>query len=719
MSFYSPQETSYRGRASVLTVLSVVLTGCAASDSIGENSSLILSSPNGGRHVSAAPPEKRALKSGGIELLSQAPAPQVRANLERRLPTISDNKLVTLNYTDADVREVVNDVMSNILAMPVIIDPSVGGKLTLRTSGKVSASDVPRLLDQALAKYGYGLAAGQGGGARVARLADLTGGGLNDFQVIPVRYVDPAEVINVIRPNLEEGVHLTLAPGQRGIAISGPAGRVSSARELITLLDSDVMIHKHFALFTLSHASPAAVERELKFLFNPSAEGARRIRFSSLERLNGILAVADDPAALDQARYSIAKLDRTSTSAANIYVRKLKYRSATELAQVLAVLVGAPQQHSSSPPLPPAGEAKSVSGGSTDRTSLPNKPRPSDVGSSSTPLTAQVRSDEMVPSVNLGLSAPVRIEADRSQNALLILAGAHDLGIIDAAIRRLDVKPRQVLIQAIVAEVRLSDELAYGVDYLLSSLELGATPKAGLSYVFPGTGINAVLHALNALAEVKVVSAPRLLALDNEVAKIQVGDQVPILSRASQSTASDSSPIISNVELRDTGVILNVKPRIGSSGSVLLDIHQEVSTANRNALTNVQSPVISVRRLQSQVLTQNGDTIAIGGLMEDSADGAAVGIPGLMKIPLVGTFFRSTELSKRRTELLVLINPRVLESEAEASSMMDELRDKIVSIAPDLGPKLASPRRLSAQPKRSRALDHLRETEQPSSLAPL
>ncbi|WP_426441428.1 secretin N-terminal domain-containing protein [Bradyrhizobium genosp. P] len=611
---------------------------------------------------------------------------------------------MSLNYINADIRQVVNDIMSNILAMPVIIDPAVSGTMTLVTSGKVPASDVPRLLDEALAKYGYGLSAVEQG-VRVARLTDLSGGGRSGFEVIPLRYVNPADVINVIRPNVEESVHLAPAAKERGIAIDGPAGGVSSARELISVIDTDAMLHKSFALYTLSQANPAAVERELSFLFHQNASGATRVRFATLERLNGILVVADEPAALQQARHTIEKLDRPSEAAANIYVRPLKYRRATEVAQVLAQLVGA-EPHAAVPPAQPAGEFEKTSDtGVAKRSGLVlNQPSPLDEQSPSITLTTQVVGG--IPAVSLGLSAPVRIEADRSQNALVILAAPHDIKIIDAALRRLDVRPRQVLIQAIVAEVRLNDRLAYGVDYLLSSRDLGGVPKGGLSYVFPGTGVNAVLHALNAVADVKVVSAPRILALDNEPATIQVGDQVPVLSRSSQSTSSESSPIISSVELRDTGVILAVTPRIGTGGSLTLETLQEVSTANKNTLTNVQSPVISVRRLQSKVVTRDGDTIAIGGLMEDCTDQVASGIPALMDIPLLGPLFRSTERIKVRTELLVLLNPRVLESEAEASALTGELREKFESLAPDLAGQLgARSRRSTAPPRRGQAVE--------------
>ncbi|WP_445222864.1 secretin N-terminal domain-containing protein (plasmid) [Bradyrhizobium sp. Pa8] len=605
---------------------------------------------------------------------------------------------MSLDYTNADIRQVVKDVVGDIMGMPVIIDSGVGGKMTLRTSGKIPASDVPRLLDQALAPYGYGLAVVDHG-VRVGRLADLADGLRSDVQVIPVQYVKAADLVNVIRPNVEESVRLIPAPGERGIAISGPPGSVSSVRELISLLDTEAMHQKSFALYPLSQASPAAVERELSFLFSQNGQDAGRVRFARLERLNGILVVADDPTVLQQVRRIIVKLDKTSEAAARIHVRPLQYRRATEVAQVLARIFGA-EPPSGGPRSQPAGEFGKLSvGAASNRSSLPlHLPSVPDAGSEAAALTTTAKDEAVVSAVSLGLSAPVRIQADPGQNALVILAAPQDDKMIETAVRRLDVKPRQVLIQAIVAEVRLSDRLRYGVDYLLSSLDLRAVPQGGLSYVFPGMGVNAVLHALSGVGDVKVVSAPRILAVDNQTATIQVGDQVPILARSSQSTLSQSSSIVSDVELRDTGVILAVTPRIGAGGSVTLDTFQEVSTANKNTLTNVQSPVISVRRLQSTVSTQTGDTIAIGGLMQDSTNRVDSGTPVLMNIPLLGQLFQSTEKIEDRTELLVLLNPRVVESDTEAWALTQELREKFESLAPDLGRQLTPRPRSSPLP---------------------
>ncbi|WEX91757.1 hypothetical protein PZN02_006072 (plasmid) [Sinorhizobium garamanticum] len=676
-----------------LPCLLLPLGGCASSGTIAERA-ILLNSPSFVPSGSVSAQEARGPQTNGFEVLAQRQAQPVAATGERKLPVVSDRRPVSLDYTNVDIREVVQDIVGDIMSMPVVIDPGVGGKMSLHTLRQVPANDVPRLLDKALAPHGYGLAAG-GQGVRVGRLADLAGGTQNSVQVIPVRYVDPTEVVEVIRPNLEEGVRLTPAPGGGSIVVSGPPESVSSVRQLVDLFDTDDMLHKSFALYTLLQASPADVERELSLLFTQSGRERGPVQFAALERLNGILVVAKDPAALKQVHRAIIKLDSAAGATAGIHVRPLLYRRASELAHVLAQTFGA-EAPSAVARAQPAGTfgRLSVGSGASNQTSLPvNVPDlPIETPDATSSITHPVN-EISIAAKPLGLSAPVRIQADPGQNALIVFAAPHDYKLVEAAIRQLDIKPRQVLIQAIVAEVRLSNDLRYGVDYLLSTRGLGAVPN-GLSYAFPGEGANIVLHALSGLGDVKVVSAPRILAVDNQTATIQVGDQVPILVRSSQSTVSENSSIVSEVEMRDTGVILAVTPRIGAGGSITLDTFQEVSTGNRNTLTDVQSPVISVRRLRSTVSTRSGDTIVIGGLMQDSTNRSNLGLPMLKDIPLLGALFRNTEHAKQRTELLILLNPRVVDSDADARALTEELREKFESLAPDLGRRLSP----SAQP---------------------
>ncbi|WFU20786.1 hypothetical protein [Bradyrhizobium sp. CB3481] len=226
-SMYSQQERlSYPLRPTLLTLFCLILTGCAGSE-----------------HSREEPVTPAAT----FELL-KGPAAQPITSV-KRLPVISDSTRVQLNYIKADIRTVVEHIASDVLAMPIMIDPVVGGKMTLRTSGKVPASEVPRLLDEALAKHGYGLAAVDQR-VRVARLTDLAAG-RRDFQTIHLRHADPTNVIDVIRPYVDTRVHLAPLRGQRGIVIDGPSEGVRAARELITSLATDGMPNKAVLLLVV------------------------------------------------------------------------------------------------------------------------------------------------------------------------------------------------------------------------------------------------------------------------------------------------------------------------------------------------------------------------------------------------------------------------------------------------------------------------------------
>ena len=251
-----------------------------------------------------------------------------------------------------------------------------------------------------------------------------------------------------------------------------------------------------------------------------------------------------------------------------------------------------------------------------------------------------------------------------------------------------------------IAEVSLTDSLQYGIDYairigsdsVLSQLSpLIAPLTGGFSYVLRARDISLAIQALSSVTDVRVVSAPRLLVLDNEIATLQVGNQVPILTQTSQATQGAGSPIVSSVELRDTGVILAVRPRIGAAGSVALDLFQEVSDAVQNRSSTINSPTIQLRRLQSTVTTRSGEVVALGGLMRDSAQRNRTGIPILMDIPFIGALFGTRSQDNTRTELLVLLTPRVVEDGFDNRVLVDELRAKLGTLAPDVAASITPP----------------------------
>jgi general secretion pathway protein D len=307
----------------------------------------------------------------------------------------------------------------------------------------------------------------------------------------------------------------------------------------------------------------------------------------------------------------------------------------------------------------------------------------------------------------------IRVTADNANNALVISATPQDYSVIESALERLDVRPLQVLIDATIAEVSLTNQLSFGLQYYFrsgnfqavfspniqnattapSSTSANGTPTSvlGTSTMFPGFGFlpganlavaanggsAVILTALRALTHVEVLSSPNLVVLNNQPARLQVGDQVPIQTQSATSVLTPGAPVVNSIEYRDTGVILNVTPRVNAGGLVLLDISEEVSQVSQTTSSTLNTPTISQRRVTSSVAVRDGQTIALGGLISDARSTAHSGIPVLDDIPYVGWLFGTTTNNLSRTELIVMITPHVIRDGSDAQAVTDELRRKL------------------------------------------
>ena len=252
----------------------------------------------------------------------------------------------------------------------------------------------------------------------------------------------------------------------------------------------------------------------------------------------------------------------------------------------------------------------------------------------------------------------------------------------------LDSPARQVLLEATIVEVSLNDEINIGTrwffesgnwDFRFSDLPNGsvAGSNPGFTAVFGVGGADVALSALAGVTDVKVISAPTLMVLDNKEGILQIGDQVPIAVKTTTSTDSDTAPSITQIDYRDTGIILRVTPRIGDGGRVLLDISQEVSDVAATRTSGIDSPTIRQRKVQTSVALGDGQTLALGGLVQENNSVSRSEVPGVGKVPVLGNLFRSKGSRKGRTELLILIRPRVVTNDQEAAEATRYWRAKV------------------------------------------
>jgi general secretion pathway protein D len=255
-------------------------------------------------------------------------------------------------------------------------------------------------------------------------------------------------------------------------------------------------------------------------------------------------------------------------------------------------------------------------------------------------------------------------------------------------LKRLDTIPLQVLIEATILEVSLDDELRYGVEWFfnagdnsfsLSSLATGAVGSLfpGFSYALRTGDVRFIVNALEAVTNVRVVSSPLLLVLDNQTAALQVGNEVPISTQSAVSTLAPGAPVINSIEYRNTGVILDVTPRVNTGGLVTLELGQEVSDAVRTTSSTLNSPTFEQRRVESTIAVQDGEAIAIGGLIRDRDERTGSGLPLFKDIPVLGFLFGTTANQNTRTELLILLTPRVVGGQEEGQRLTNEIRRRL------------------------------------------
>ena len=256
----------------------------------------------------------------------------------------------------------------------------------------------------------------------------------------------------------------------------------------------------------------------------------------------------------------------------------------------------------------------------------------------------------------------------------------------------------QVLIEVTIAEVTLSDNLSYGVEWFfknafgsktgVATLDLGTAAglnalQPGFSYALSGEDdvVRGVLNLLATESNLSVISSPSLLVLNNQEATIQVGDEVPVSTQQQQSTATDAN-IINSIEYRDTGILLKVKPRINSGGLVIMEVEQEASLVPSTNNADPLTPRIQQRKISSTVAVNSGNTIILGGLIQDNRDRAESGIPGFHKIPFVGALFGTKADNQDRTELIVLITPRAVSNNTAALQVTEEFRQRLQRLIP-------------------------------------
>jgi general secretion pathway protein D len=626
----------------------------------------------------------------------------------------------SLNFENTDIKEVARAILNDALHVNYTISGDVSGPVTISSARPVSREALLSSLESALGAFNFSLV--KTGDSYRITATGLTVGTVDKgrrttagygVSIIPLRFVTADNMMELVSGFVTQAEGLRISAARNVIIARGTSPQRAEVVEAVLSFDSDFMQSQSVSIFRLVQARPDDVVPELERIFSVKGENGL-IQFRSVNRIRGVMAISKNPALMRRAETWVRRLDQQdSDTGQNVVIYKAKYRKAAELAAVMNNLFGGAAANPTTqtvPATPTQSQNQQTETGETSQNSLPTA---TNTASSNT-TTTQSRIDAAFSNsndtnANLGLqtgpnivdltsaatsNTTLRISADPSNNSVVIYGDSEQAQQVLVALKKLDSTPIQVAINVTIAEVKLTNELKYGVQYFLKSKKFGLGTNNGslsltdgenaiLSRQDPGLNFvvgaaanpDVIITALDTVTDVEVLSSPSLVVVENQTATLQVGDEVPITTQQAQSTIGGNSPVINQVEFKDTGIILNVTPRIGQNDAVTMDIEQEISNVSSGA--NTLTPTISKRSIKSQISVNDQQTVVLGGLISANAEKQKAGVPGLSNVPILGNMFSTTAKTRGRNELIVLIRPVIIRDAQDAANVADSLRSQM------------------------------------------
>ena len=652
---------------------------------------------------------------------------------------------ITLDFADTDIREVTAQILGRLLGLTYVIDPAVRGSVSFRSAEPLTRAQLLPALRAMLAQNGAGMVQTDG---LIRVTPSLAAGGpagaiLAGSVVVPLRHAVAEDLARVLQPFVGTGGRIVAEPGRNALIIATEADTQEALVAMARAFDVDSLAGQSYALFPVVTGGVKEFAIALQDAFRGQAAGpeaprgglASLVRVVPMERINAVLVVASQPRYIEEARRVHAVVDRARRQTLRSWhVTYLRNSDANDAAFTMQSAftpnnVTAQPRGQTGSPFPQGGGGQrlganqnqgqnaGVNGGQYPGQNLgqnaglatqapqsqqPGLTAPPPNGVQSAPAGNPLLGGlDPLGGANQANPETLRIIPNEQNNALLIYATAPEHEMVAAMLRKLDILPRQVRIDATIAEVTLNDQLQYGTQFffraggingILSFANAQNTnpQQAGLASQFPGfflggRGLGGAPFALNALQSVttvNVLSSPQLMVLDNQQARLQVGNLVPYLAQTSQSTIAPGAPVINSINYQQTGVIMQIRPRINAGGLVTLDISQEVSDVNPDSqIPGITSPTFLERNVSSRVVVQDGQTIGLAGLIRDSSSRGNEGLPWLKDIPVLGLLAGKQDNTRGRTELLILITPHVIEDHRDARALTEDLREQLGAAA--------------------------------------
>ena len=665
-----------------------------------------------------------------------APAPSLAA--------AGDGSAV-FNFEGESVQAVTKAILGDMLGQNYVIAPGVEGTVTLATPKPVSSAQALNLLEMVLGwnnarlvysggRYNVVPAGETLAGTVAPSTAPASAARGYEVRVVPLRYISASEMKKVLEPYARANAIVGIDGARNIITLGGTRTELENYLRTVEIFDVDWLAGMSVGVFPIQSGRASQVASDLEKVFGADSKtpSAGMFRFMPLDNANAVLVITPQASYLEQIQQWLERIDNAGGSA-RLFSHELKYIKAKDLADRLAEVFGASSgatraQDDAQPALAPGADPVSMASSGMDTMGGQDSMLGGSTGSGLSGSSIGGSSSNNNGSLSLPAhgsgngSVTLEVGGDRvgvsaveETNTLLVRTTPQAWRSIREVVEKLDVMPLQVHIEAQVAEVSLTGELSYGVNwYFEQAVNAGkdaggaGLPSAlgrgiwgdiagsvvagngegggGLNWTFLGKNAAAVITALDQVTDVHLLQTPSLFVRNNAEATLNVGSKIPVYS-VSVSGISDNQ--YSQVQYLETGTILKVRPRVTRDGMVFLDIVQEVSSPEGEPDKNGNVRV-NTRRMKTEAAVNAGDTVMLAGLIEDSASKGSSGLPGLSRLPVIGGLFGRKTQNSRRSEVIVLLTPTIVRNPQEARNLTDEYGSKFRSLQP-LGQPLAKP----------------------------
>ncbi|MDY6972848.1 MAG: type II secretion system secretin GspD [Thermodesulfobacteriota bacterium] len=648
--------------------------------------------PSAGSAAEGGPPVAPSVyrtKSDGAAL-----APPEKLD-EEKVP--EEDGDVIFNFDDADLYEVIRTI-AEILKINYMVDSNVSGKVTIHTAGRLKKEDIFPVFFQILEASGL-TAAKEGSIYRIITLKDAPrmpitsrlgreGGEVPPgeriiMQIIPLKFISVQEMTSLLTPFISTSGTIISHEDSNTLLVVDKGINILKSLRLVETFDVDLFEKVEQRFYFLENIDAEDMVKLLEDIVSAYATGEKvDVKFIAIERLNALLAMSSRPRFFEKIERFVHKLDVESEEVEpRIYVYSVKNGEARELADLLDQVFAKgtsekekedwekrKAEEPATPPSPnPFAQVRPVK---KEKETFVTKAKGETAG------TGTLRDE-------------VKIIADEIRNSLIIEAIPADFRVIEDILKRLDVLPRQVLIEVVVADVTLDESTDLGIEWtylkgdgsLSTTLYSATLGSSGLFYDVGQTDRwTNTLEALAAEKKVNILSSPSVLASDNKEARIDISTEIPV-SSAETTTTGENPVTTTTIQYRDTGVLLTVTPHINERGLVTMDVSQEVSEeATGVSVGGSDYPSFFKRSVNTTLTVGHAQTIVIGGLIKETSSESESGVPWLSDIPVLGYLFGAKNKSVTKTELIILITPYVIASLEDVDAVTEDFKRKVGNI---------------------------------------